>query len=129
MAQTQDLILENKSTVQLGVFPKLGLIIINDLQDFAENWIEIIVTRESQFKMDLSIRTLSGHGEHGAVEGVCRYFIETLLKTSKETFNFEAEKLGHSMKFIVNINLKQDILNDRSQIKTVGEALVSLFNW
>lgn len=128
MALTRDLILRDKSTVQLGVFPKLGLIIINDLRDFAENWIEIIVTRESRHKMDMSIRTLSGHGDGGIFEGVCRYFIETILKNSKESFEFEAEKLGQKMKFIVNINLNVNITNDRLQIKEVGEALVSLLS-
>lgn len=133
MAQTKDLKLNDGYTVQLGIFPKLGLIIINDLRDFAENWLEVLVTQEAQTRMDISIKTLGGHGESRDIEGACRYLIGSIINPSKkEKFEFESHNIhtgdiGCGMKFIVNINLKEQILKDRASMKLIEETLLSLF--
>lgn len=123
MFLSRDLLLNGSHPTHLSVLPSLGLIIINDLQDFAGNWTEARITTESSFKKDINIRTLYGYQYVDEIAGAARYFVEMLTaEVTERNFAF----IGPTSKITFNINLARDILTDRRLIQAIGSELVDL---
>lgn len=130
MALTKDIILDDKYTIHIGLFPSLGLLIVNDRQDFAENWIESTATQESRSRVDITTKTLSGHQDADLVEGVSSYFLQRLLnEIQSPSSDREPNFIGPSLsKLIINLNLRREIMSNQQYIKSIGTELVSLLN-
>lgn len=119
MSLTRDLVLANKYSIHLAVIPRLGLIIIDELEDFSEDWIEVKIVDGSKF----DVRTLSGSNK---TTGATRYLIDRIKHTLST--NLTPEQIGNPLKFVVNINLRNDILDSTSHVVAVGNELASMIN-
>lgn len=124
--QSCDVKLDDQCSVHLSIVPKLGLIVINELQDFAENWLLVKVVGNS-----FDVTPLAGHGED-SIQSASRYFVDVVLKNLNKNAGPSMEQIGPLMKFMLNVNLRPEILNNRSHITTIGkslENLISLEQW
>lgn len=126
MFLSQDVLLDNKYTVHIGVAPKLGLIMINQLDDFAENWLEVRVVENSRFRLQYDIRTFSGSQNDGLLEAACRNFVDKLHDNLHKKSGPSSEQIGSSLKFMLNVGLERDILNNRKYIMLLGDSLGSM---
>lgn len=126
MFLSQDVLLDNKYKVHIGVAPKLGFIIVSQLDDFAEDWLEIKVVENSRYRLQYDIRTYSGSRVDGLLEAACRSFVDKLHDNLHKKSGPSAEQIGSSLKFILNVGLEQDILNNRSYIISLGNSLGSM---
>lgn len=107
----------------MSIVPKLGLIIVNQLQDFSEHWLEIRVVQNSQLHPFYDVRTLSGTITHQAA---CRFIIESLNKRLHKRACGPPEQVGSTLRFIINLGLSSELLESRSHMSSVSEALVNL---
>lgn len=118
--QSCDVKLDDQCSVHLSIIPKLGLIVINELQDFAENWLQVKVVGSS-----FDVTPLAGHGEE-SIQAASRYFVDVVLKNLNKNSGPSMEQIGPLMKFMLNVNLKPEILNNRSYITAIGKSLEDL---
>lgn len=118
--------LDDKYCVHLGVFPHLGLIIVNELEDFAENWLEVKVTEQSKCNLIFDVNTLSGHSTEGALQAAARYLIKMFYDSLHKDKRPSLETVGSLLKFTLNIKLRPEILNNRAHVTSLGNALGSL---
>ena len=109
--------------MHIGFVPKLGLIIVNELDNFAENWLEVQVTQNSRSRPLYDIKTLSGDGQQ---QGVCRYLIESIHDALFNKPGQKVEQIGPISKFIMNLKLRPEVLNNRSHINSLADALVKV---
>lgn len=124
--QSCDVELDNQCSVHLSIVPNLGLIVINELQDFAENWLQVKVVGNS-----FDVTPLAGHGGD-SIQGASRYFVDVVLKNLNKSAGPSMEQIGPLMKFMLNVNLRPEILENNSHITAIGkslETLVSLEQW
>lgn len=128
MSLSCDLVLEEIYTVHLSIVPKLGLIIINELEDFGENWVEIKVIENSRLKLQYDVKMLSGSQTDEIIQAACRYFVDVIHDNLHKKLGPTIEQIGSLLKFMLNINLRPEILNNRSMIMSLGNALANLVN-
>jgi len=127
MSKTCDVSLEGKFTVHLSIIPSLGLIVINELDDFAENWIETKIVSNSKLNPQYDIRVLSGGlTDDGAIQAASRYFIDIIHKGLYEKARPSSEQIGLLLKFIINFSLRPEILANRHYVTSLGTALGAL---
>ena len=120
MSKSCDVLLDGKFTVHICIVPPLGLIMINELDDFADNWLEIKIVQNSKSRPCYEIRTLTGDGKQQAV---CRYLIESLHTELYKGTRQMPEQVGTVLKFTINFNVRTEILTSRSHIVALGQAL------
>lgn len=111
------IVLNDKHRINFMLVEKLKLVIISDLDDFGEYWLSVDVIRKSKYEMHFNIRTLAGVEIDGPVQAAARHLAEVIHKARPNL-----------MKFIININLSRDIVNDRASVMTLAEALRDLFH-
>lgn len=128
MSLSCDLVLDEEYEVHLSIIPKLGLIIVNELEDFGENWLEIKVIENSRLKLQYDVRILSGSQTDGIIQAAARYFVDKIHDNLHKKSGPTIEQVGSLLKFMLNINLRQEILNNRSMIMSLGNALGNLVN-
>lgn len=128
MSISCDLVLDDIYHVHVSVIPKLGLLVVNELDDFAENWIEVKVVENSKYKLQYDILTLAGNQGDGALHAASRYFVDVLHNNIHKKAGPTPEQIGSLLKFILNINLRPEILNNRTNITSLGNALEKLLN-
>lgn len=119
MAKSCDIILEEKYQVHISLMPRIGLVIINELEDFAENWLEVVVVKDQY-----DIRMIAGQ-EADTLLGAARYLVNILNSRLPKAGSMPCQ-MDSLMKFILNLNLRTDILNNRNCITALGTALGSL---
>lgn len=126
MSLSCDVSLGELYKVHISIVPKLGLIIINEIEDFGENWLEIKVVENSRLKLQYDVRILSGSQIEGVIQAAGRYFVDVIHDNLHKKSGPTIEQVGSLLKFILNINLRPEILNDRSLITLLGNALGNL---
>lgn len=120
---SSDILLDGTYRVHLAIVPKLGLVIINELGDFGENWLEIKVVENSRFNLQYDVRLLTGCQDEEAVQAAGRYFVEVIHSNLHEKSGPTFEQVGSLFKFMLNINLRPEILNNRKLVTSLGNAL------
>lgn len=126
MSKSCDFLLDNKYKIYINIIPRLGLIIINDLEDFGENWLEIKIVQNSKLSLQHDVTTLTGIQTDGAIQATCRYFVDILYNNLHKKAGPMPDQVGSLLKFIINISLRPEILNDRKMIMSIGNALGDL---
>lgn len=126
MSKSCDLLLDNKYKIHINIIPRLGLIIINDLEDFGENWLEIKVIQNSKLNLQHDVTTLAGIQADGVIQATSRYFVDILHNNLHKKAGPLPEQVGSLLKFVLNISLRPEVLNDRNMIMSVGNALGDL---
>lgn len=121
-----DLILDEDHSIHISILPRLGLIIINELEDFGEHWIEVKIVESTRERLTFDVKTLSGHNSDGTLHAACRYFVDTIYNNLHKKSGPSPEQIGSLLKFVVNINLRQEILTNRANIMSLGDALGDL---
>lgn len=124
MSKSCDFLLDNKYNIHLSIVPSLGLIIVNDLEDFGENWLEVKVVANSICNLQYDITTMSGvQIDDGNLHAAARHFVDTIHDNLHKKASSNLNQVGSLLKFILNINLGVEILNNRNHIKSLGDAL------
>lgn len=125
MASTCDILIDNQFKIHLGIFPDLCLLVVNELEDFAENWLEIKAIANSKFQISYDVNTLSGSQDDGSLEAVARYLVD-IVRSELYKSGPTLEQVGLLLKFNMNIRLRPEILKNRLHIMSLGTALSSL---
>lgn len=112
-----DILLNAKHKIHLMSVEDLSLIIISDLGDFGEYWLAADVIKKSKYEMHFNIRTLAGIDIEGPIQAAARYLVEVIHRARPNLF-----------KFILNINLSREIVDDRANVMMLGDALRDLFH-
>lgn len=120
VSKSCDMLLDGKLKISITIVPKLSLIMIGELEDFGENWLEVNVVQNSASRSFYDIRTLTGDVKH---QESCRYFVESIHKALTKLRGLVPEQIGSEFKFIINISLRPDILNSRPHMNSVANAL------
>ena len=120
MSISSDVLLDDQFTVHLSIIPDLGLIIISELQDFADNWFEIKVVQNSKERFLYDIRTLSGDIK---LQAPCRYLVESVQRV---LFAPSHERISPTATYIINLGIRSEVLSDRSRINSLAHALERL---
>lgn len=128
MSNSCDLILDGKYKVHLCIIPRLGLIVINELEDFAENWIEVKAIENSRFKVQYEVNMLAGVRDDGSIQAASRYLVDSIHDNLHKKMGQSLEQIGSLLKFILNIKLRPEIIQNRSYIMSLGNALGLLVN-
>lgn len=123
MSSSCDILLDNKYKIHICIVPKMGLIMINELQDFAENWLEVKVIQNSKYRPFYDIKSIGGDGKQQAV---CRYFVDSIHGRLHRKAGQSPEQVGSILKFIINLNLRPEVLNSRAHINSLTDALVKV---
>lgn len=122
MSKSCDILLDNKYQIHIGFIPRLGLITINELEDFGENWLEVKAVQNSKCRLHYDIRTIVGDGKQ---QEVCRYLVDSLHNCLHKKAGQAPEQIGSVLKFIINISLRPEILTNQ-YIGSVSRCLESL---
>lgn len=125
MSKSTDITIDGKYKVHLAIIPHLGLLIVNELEDFAENWVEIKAVENSRFKVQYEVNMLAGARDDGTLHA-SRFFVESIHTNLHKKMGQSLEQVGSLLKFILNIKLRTEILENRSYIMSIGNALGSL---
>lgn len=123
MANSCDILLTEKYKIHLSITPSLGLIIINELEDFAENWYEVKVLQNSKLRQDFDIITFSGDSEG---QSVCRFLIGAIHKKLHQNILLPYHQMASLAKYLVNIRLRQEILTNSHHLDLLSKALLDL---
>lgn len=123
MSKSCDILLDEKYPIHLSVVPRLGLVIINELEDFGETWLEIKVVENSKYKLQYDVLNLTGIHSDESVHAVGRYFVDIIHDNLHKKLNHTPEQIGPLLKFMLNINLRSEILNNRNLVMSLGTAL------
>lgn len=126
MSKSCDLLLDNKYNIHLSIVPKLGLLIVNELEDFGETWLEVKVIENSKYKLQHDVTTISGIQTDGAIQAASRYFVDTIHNNLHKKAGPTLEQVGSLLKFMINVNLRPEILDNRNYITSLGNALGQL---
>lgn len=126
MSKSCDILVDCKISVHMSIIPSLGLIIVNELQDFGETWLEIKVVENSKYKLQYDVNTIAGIQSDGAIQAASRYFVEVIYENLHKKTGPLPEQIGSLLKFIININLRPEILNSRNHVTSLGTALGKL---
>ena len=122
-SKSRDILLDNEYKVHMSIIPKLGLIIVNELEDFGENWMEVNIVQSSRSKSSFDIRTLAGDIKQQAA---CRYLIESLQKGLQTSDAHMPGQISLVYKFIINLSLRPEIFNSRPHMNSLAQALVNI---
>lgn len=123
MSKSCDILLDNDYTIHISILPALGLIMVNELKDFGENWLEIKVVQNSKYRLFYDIRTLVGDGKQ---QEVCRYFVDSIHNRLHKKAGQSPEQIGSVLKFMINLSLRPEIMGNRCHINSLANALVNL---
>lgn len=115
-----DVLLDGAHKVHLSIVPKLSLILINELEDFAENWIQVDVIQNSTNRPLYDIRTLAGDTKQ---QEPCRYLIEAIRLDLLNFTGHAPSQISASFRFLVNIQIKPEIVNSRPTMNSLADAL------
>lgn len=121
-SKSRDILLDDKYKVHISIVPKLGLVIVNELEDFGENWMEVNVTQASKSRSSFDIRTLAGDPER---QPACRYLIESLHK-GLQTNTHMPEQISLIFKFIINFSLRAELCSSHLHLSSLAQALVEI---
>jgi hypothetical protein len=120
---SHDVLLDNKYKIHVSIIPKLALVVVNELEDFGENWMEVNVVQSSKSRSSFDVRTLAGDIKHQAA---CRYLIEALQKSLQTLSPPMLGQISSTYKFIVNLSLRSEISNSRPHMNSLARALVDI---
>lgn len=126
MSKSCDITLDDKYVVHISIIPPLGLIIINELEDFAESWLEIKVVKDSKYKLQFDVTPLTKTED--SEQAACRYFVDILLDKLHGMSGPALDHVGSLLKFMFNLRISSHILKNRSYITTIGKALGDLYS-
>lgn len=133
LAQTEkmsiscDVSLNDKFNVHFALIPKIGLIMVNDLQDFGEFWLQVKVVEEWKSNPMYHFTTLSG-GSNDVIQACARSFIDGILKCIHKKSGPTAEKIGITWNFVMNISLRPEIMNNLDYINVLSDSFHKLVN-
>lgn len=118
-----DILLDGTYKVHISIIPKLSLIIVNELEDFGENWLEVNVIQNSTCRSIYDIRTLAGEIKF---ETPCRYLVEAFHKKLFSLGGRLPEQISLAYKFFINISMRSEILdNHMSSLRMALENCLS----
>lgn len=122
-ARSCDVILSDTHKVHIAIIPKLSLIIVNELEDFAESWFEIKVVQNSICRSFYDIKTLAGDIKQ---QTSCRYLIESVHKELQNIGGCLPDQISSVFKFLINISLSHEIFSSRPHMNSLRMVLRDL---
>lgn len=124
MSHSCDIVLDNKFTVHLSINLNLGLILVNELDDFGDNWLEIKAVEKSKYELQYDAITITQGDD--AIQAASRHFVDVIHKSLSKRAGPVHEQVGPLLKFILNVNLRPEVVANKRYVALVASALGTL---